>query len=116
MSVRSGLSRARMLTASAAALVAAPHAVRAQALPVVRLIGVQTDDMTPVFAAARAGLYQKAGLDLQLVPASSGAVATDAVLTGTYEIGKGSAIGIFNAYLRGLPIRIIGNGPVWDAI
>ena len=35
-------------------------------------------------------------------------------MAGTYEIGKGSAIGVFNAYLHGLPIRIIGNGPVWD--
>ena len=115
MNVRSGLSRSRMLAASAAALVAAPHVARAQTLPAVHLIGVQTDDMTPVFAGLKAGLYQKAGLDLQLVPTSSGAVATDAVIAGTYEIGKGSAISILNAYLKGLPIRVIGNGPVWDA-
>src|SRR6202041_1670899 len=38
----------------------------------------------------------------------------DAIMSGTYEIGKGSAIGILNAYLKGLPIRIIGNGPIWD--
>jgi NitT/TauT family transport system substrate-binding protein len=115
MNVRSRLSRSRMLATSAAALVAVPRAVRAQAPQTVRLIGVQTDDMTPAFYAVKAGLYQKAGIDLQLIPTSSGAVATDAIIAGTYEIGKGSAIGIFNAYLKGLPLRIIGNGPVWDA-
>jgi NitT/TauT family transport system substrate-binding protein len=108
------LSRSRMLAATAAALAAAPHAVRAQTPPAVRLIGVPTDDMTPVFSAVKNGLYQKAGLDLTLVPTSSGAVAVDAIMAGTYEIGKGSAISILNAYLHGLPIRIIGNGPIWD--
>lgn len=102
-----------MLAATAAALVAVPRAARAQT-QALRLIGVPTDDMTPVFYAAKAGLYQKAGIDLQIVPTSSGAVATDAIMAGTYEIGKGSAIGVFNAYLHGLPIRIIGNGPMWD--
>lgn len=103
-----------MLTATAAALVAVPHIARAQAPQAVRLIGVPTDDMTPVFSAAKNGLYRKAGIELEIIPTSSGAVATDAVIAGTYEIGKGSAIGVLNAYLHGLPIRIIGNGPVWD--
>jgi NitT/TauT family transport system substrate-binding protein len=109
-----GPSRSRMLAATSAALVALPRIARAQAPQTLRLIGVQTDDMTPVFYGAKAGLYQKAGIDLQLIPTTSGAVATDAIMAGTYEIGKGSAIGVFNAYLHGLPIRIIGNGPVWD--
>jgi NitT/TauT family transport system substrate-binding protein len=103
-----------MLAGTAAALVAAPHAVGAQATQTLRLIGVQTDDMTPVFSAVKAGLYQKAGIELDLVPTTSGAVAVDAIMAGTYEIGKGSAISILNAYLHGLPIRIIGNGPLWD--
>jgi NitT/TauT family transport system substrate-binding protein len=103
-----------MLAGTAAALVAAPHAVGAQATQTLRLIGVQTDDMTPVFSAVKAGLYQKAGIELDLVPTTSGAVAVDAIMAGTYEIGKGSAISILNAYLHGLPIRIVGNGPVWD--
>ena len=110
----SSFSRYRMLAGTAAALVAAPHAVEAQATPTLRLIGVQTDDMTPVFSAMKAGLYRNAGIDLELVPTTSGAVAVDAVMAGTYEIGKGSAISILNAYLHGLPIRIIGNGPLWD--
>src|SRR5450432_712296 len=109
----SSFSRSRMLAATAAALVAWPHAARAQAPQTVRLIGVPTDDMTPVFAAAKAGLYRKAGIELELVPTSSGAVAVDAIMSGTYELGKGSAISILNAYLHGLPIRIIGNGPIW---
>ena len=110
----SSLSRSRMLAATAAALVAAPHAAQAQTPQALRLIGVPTDDMTPVFSAVKAGLYRKAGIDLELVPTSSGAVAVDAIMAGTYELGKGSAISILNAYLHGLPIRIIGNGPIWD--
>jgi len=112
--LRSGFSRSRMLATTAAALVAAPHAARAQAPQTLRLIGVPTDDMTPAFYAVQNGLYQKAGIDLQIVPTTSGAVATEAIVAGTYEIGKSSAISILNAYLKGVPIRIIGNGPMWD--
>ena len=91
-----------------------PLAARAQALEKVRITGVPTDDMTPVFYALKNGLYQQAGLDFDVTPTTSGAVAVEAVMSGACEIGKGSAISIFNAYLKGLPIRIIGNGPVWD--
>lgn len=112
--VRSLLSRSRMLAATSAALVTAPHAAWAQAPQALRLIGVPTDDMTPPFYAVKNGLYQKAGIALEIVPTTSGAVATNAIIAGTYEIGKGSAIGVLNAYLQGLPIRIIGNGPMWD--
>lgn len=104
-----------MLAGIAAALAVVPRRAGAQPLPKVRLIGVQTDDMTPAFYASKTGLYEKAGIDVELVPTTSGSVATEAVIAGTYEIGKGSAIAILNAYLKGIPIRIIGNGPTWDA-
>jgi NitT/TauT family transport system substrate-binding protein len=108
------ISRSRMLAASAAAFTLAPRPTRAQQLTKVRLVGVQADDLTPVYWALRNGMYQKVGLDLELVAASSGTAATAAVVAGAYEMGKGSAIASLVAHLRGLPITIIGNGVVWD--
>lgn len=107
-------TRSRMLAGAAAALAVGPHIVRAQALEKIRVAGVPTDDMTPIFYAAKNGLYQKAGLDVEIVPTSSGAAATEAVIAGTYEIGKGSLIASLLAHLKGLPLTIIGNGNIWN--
>lgn len=109
------LSRSRMLAAAGAALALAPGPARAQQLQRVRLVGVHTDDLTPVYWGLQNGMYQKAGLDIEMVAANSGTAATTAVVAGTYELGKGSAIATLVAHLRGLPITIVANGVMWDA-
>lgn len=114
MLVRSRLSRAQMLAAGGSALALWPTILRAQTLDKVRLAGVATDDLTPVYYAVKAGLYQKAGLDVEVVPTSSGTAATEAVVGGAYELGKGSLIASLVAHLKGLPLTIVGNGAVWD--
>lgn len=106
------ISRRRLL-AAATAVVAAPYAAGAQALEKVRLIGVPTDDMTPIYYAARNGLYQRAGIELEIVTASSGAAATAAVVGGAYELGKASPTQSVIAHLRGIPITIVANGAIW---
>jgi NitT/TauT family transport system substrate-binding protein len=107
------ISRSRMLAGSAAVF-AWPRAAGAQQLQRLRLIGVQTDDMTPVYYALSKGMYQKAGLEIELVPASSGTAATAAVVSGTYQLGKGSVIASLLAHIRNLPLVFIANGVVWD--
>ena len=108
------VSRSRMLAVSAAALALAPRPLRAQALTKVRLVGVHTDDLTPVYWGIQQGMYQKIGLDIEMIAANSGTAATTAVVAGTYELGKGSAVASLVAHLRGLPLTIIANGVMWD--
>src|SRR6185312_13585083 len=83
------LSRSRLLggTAAAAAVACAPLPLRAQPLAHIRVAGVATDDMTPIYWAVKSGMYAKAGLDVEIVPVSSGTAATTAVVAGAYEIG-----------------------------
>ena len=114
MLVRPRLSRSQMLAAGGSALALWPTILRAQTLDKVRLAGVATDDLTPVYYAVKAGLYQKAGLDVEVVATSSGTAATEAVVGGAYELGKGSLIASLVAHLKGLPLTIVGNGAVWD--
>jgi NitT/TauT family transport system substrate-binding protein len=104
----------RRFIGTAVALAAAPLRVHAQTLEKVRVAGVPTDDMTPIFYAVRSGLYQRAGLDVEVVATSSGTAATTAVIAGTYELGKGSPIATLVAHLRGLPIVAIANSTMWD--
>lgn len=80
----------------------------------IRLGGVPTDDLTPVVYAVHQGLYKKAGLDVQLIPTSSGTLATTAVVAGTYEMGKGSAVASMVAHLKNLPLVITAYGAIWN--
>jgi NitT/TauT family transport system substrate-binding protein len=114
MNARFSPPRSRILAGIAATFAALPRAASAQMLVPIRLAGVPTDDMTPVFYAIKSGLYKRAGLDVEVIPTSSGAVATEAVVAGTYEMGKGSLIASLLAHLKGLPLTIVGNGNVYN--
>ncbi len=73
-----------------------------------------SDDIVPVAYAQRAGLFARNGLDVQLMPSTSGAAVTAAVLSGAYEFGKSSLLSIILAHLRGLPVTVIAADAVYD--
>jgi NitT/TauT family transport system substrate-binding protein len=110
--------RLRLIAAMAALAVlpvaTPPAGAQTQPLLTVRVGGVPTDDMTPVIYALNAGLYKKAGLDVQIMPTSSGTAATTAAVTGAYEMGKGSAVASMVAHLKNLPLVLVANGAVWN--
>ena len=70
--------------------------------------------MTPIFYAIRHGLYQKEGLEVEVVATLSGSASTAAVLGGAYELGKASPIASLLAHVRGLPLTVVANGAIWD--
>jgi len=104
------ISRSSIIKGSAAALAFGPRIAQAQTLETLRLAGVPTDDMTPVFYAIKTGMYAKAGIDLQFVPTSSGGAATTAVIAGAYDIAKTSPLAPVLAHVRGIPVQLIANG------
>ena len=85
-----------------------------QNLTVVRVAGVQTDDITPLIYAIRTGMFAKAGLDVQSVATNSGAATAAAVASGTYEIGKSSLTSLMNAHLKNVPLVVIAAGVVHE--
>jgi NitT/TauT family transport system substrate-binding protein len=103
------VSRAAAI-AGATAFAFAPALVRAQAGEKIRISAVPTDDMTPIYWAAKTGMYAKAGIDLEIVPVSSGSASTAAVISGAYEMGKASPVASILAHLKNLPVTIIANG------
>lgn len=108
------LSRSRMLATSAALLAGVPGPTRARDLEPVQLVSAPSDDLTPVYYAIEKSLYRDAGLDVTVLPSTSGTAATAGVVSGTYHIGKGSCIASLVAYIRSLPLVIIANGGLWD--
>ena len=111
----SKLTRSQLIAGTASALAAAPHVVRSQTADKIRVCAAPTDGMTPLFWAAKNGMYQKAGLDVEFIPMSSGTAAATAVISGAYEIGSGSSIALLEAYLKNIPVTVIGNNTVWNS-
>jgi NitT/TauT family transport system substrate-binding protein len=73
-------------------------------------IGSSTDDAArPIIYAADAGLFKKAGLDVEIVKLSNGAAVAAAVAGGSVEIGKGSALTPILAYAKGIPFTVTSN-------
>jgi NitT/TauT family transport system substrate-binding protein len=73
-------------------------------------VGVGPDDQsTPIIYADKAGLFKKAGLNVQLLKLGGGAAIAAAVAGGSLEIGKGSSLSAILAISRGLPFTVIAN-------
>jgi NitT/TauT family transport system substrate-binding protein len=83
---------------------------RAQALDVIKSAGQLTEDITNIFWAVKTGLFQRNGIDLQLVGTNSGSAAMAAVVTGSYEMARVGIPASFPAHLRGIPIVIVAPG------
>lgn len=85
-------------------------AVRAQAAPGPILVGASSDDVVrPLLYAVDAGLFKKAGLDVQLVKLANGAAVAAAVAGGSIQLGKGSALTPVQAYAKGIPFIVTAN-------
>ncbi len=121
-----GLTYAAQLVAIVAAIVAlgAP-AVRASetqqvaqaasALVHIRVGGQATDDITPVLYAVRAGLFRKAGLDVDLQHGDNSSAVAAAIVGGTFDIGKVQTTSIIRAHEKGVPLTIIAPAAIYDA-
>lgn len=114
-------SRALALGAAALALcVAGPAGAQSAApagpaLTVIHVGGVLSDDLTPVIYAVKTGMFRREGLDVQIVPSTSGSAMASAVISGTYEFGKSSMLAAIDAHLRNVPLAIVAAGGTYDS-
>jgi NitT/TauT family transport system substrate-binding protein len=101
------ISHIAVLLALLVALTAAPPAAAAAPLQTVRIETIATDDATPILYAQRAGLFAKAGIDLQIDKAGSGAAIAAAVLAGSYDIGLSNLVTLMSAHVRGVGFTLL---------
>ena len=111
------MNRASYLAASGSALLLPmrPAAVSAQtsALTTVRIGAVPTDSLSPVLYAIRYGLFEKAGLKVDLQILGGGDAVSLAVISGSLDIGLTSVVAIMQAHLRTIPVTVIAPGGLW---
>jgi NitT/TauT family transport system substrate-binding protein len=98
-----------LVVAAALALpfVSGAQAGDAQTLETVRVAAFPLDVTGNIFYAYDLGLFQKAGLDVQFVTVTSGAVVGQAVVSGTIDIGTTNVVSIALAHQSGIPFVII---------
>jgi NitT/TauT family transport system substrate-binding protein len=106
------MRRRDLLTSAAVALACAtaPRRLRAQTddLQKLRLVAVPTDALTPLYYGIKQGAFQRAGIDLEILPAASGAAAVTAMLGGAYDIANASLLAVLSAHLHDIPVLIVG--------
>jgi NitT/TauT family transport system substrate-binding protein len=79
----------------------------------VRFTCTAADDMRPMLYAQSAGLFQQAGLDVDMELAGTGAVVAQAIVGGAMDIGKASITSTIAAFSRGLPFAVVAPGQLY---
>ena len=76
-------------------------------LTTVRVGTVPNDEASPLLYAQHAGLFRKAGLDVQVQAATSGAAIASAIIGGSFDIGSVSMMAQITGHSRGVPFVMI---------
>jgi NitT/TauT family transport system substrate-binding protein len=82
-------------------------------LPTIRVTGPPNDGLTPIYYGIRSGLFQKAGLNVELTPANSGVVAAAAVIGGSADVAYINMLSLSQSHLRGVPLEIVAAGSLY---
>jgi NitT/TauT family transport system substrate-binding protein len=110
------VSRSRALGLIAAGAAALPRPAWSQSAPVkVRIGSVPADTYAEGFYALDLGLFDKAGLSVEIVPFTNGAAMAAAAAGGSIDIGVGDAIELANGVSRGLPFVLIAGGGLYSS-
>jgi ABC-type nitrate/sulfonate/bicarbonate transport system substrate-binding protein len=99
----------------AVACALAPRALCAQPLTAVRIASAPDEDILGALWALDSGAFRKAGLDVTIQKANSGAAVAAAVLGGSIEIGKSSLVALITAHAKGLPLVVVAPAALYDA-
>ena len=102
------LQRLGCLTAAAALLVSTSSALAEDTLKLA--VGQRGNwDTAVAELGKRAGLFQKQGLDLEILYTQGGGETQQAVISGSVDIGVAAGImGVLGAYSKKAPVRILG--------
>ncbi len=82
--------------------------------PLLRVAVGPVDAAAPLFYAVKAGIYQKHGLNVEIVRLANGAAILSSIAGGSTQLGQGSVLAIVEAYAKGLPFTAIGNLATYD--
>ncbi len=89
-------------------LLVLPATTGAQTEPLLRIGAGPDMTSLPIIYADKAGLFKRAGLNVDIQKLGGASVVGAALAGGSLEIGKASTLSVATGYGRGLPFTIIG--------
>jgi NitT/TauT family transport system substrate-binding protein len=107
------LARVAVAALVGACVLGAPSA-HAQTLTKIIVGGQITDDTTPILYALKAGLFKRAGLDVDLQKTTNGGTAIPAVLGGAFNIADANILNLAVANNKGIPLELVAPGIVYN--
>ncbi len=111
--IRPAFLRALGATASAA-IVASPARSGAQTMPKVLVASAPDEDAVAALWSIDTGAFRKAGLDVTIQRASSGAAIAAAVIGNAVDIGKSSSMGLVTAHAKGIPLVLLAPAAIYN--
>jgi len=107
--------RSQALGVMAAGVAFFPRTAWAQNAPVKLRVGsVPADTYAEGYYALDLGLFDKAGLSVEIVPFTNGAAMAAAAAGGSIDVGVGDATELANGVSRGVPFVLIGGGGLYS--
>jgi NitT/TauT family transport system substrate-binding protein len=102
-------NRRAFLQSVGGAALAAPYVrpAGAQDLPTIKLASPTTDAATSSLYALKTGLFRRAGLNVEMIPMSSGGAVTAAVAGGAVQFGHSTLISLIEAHIKRVPFSLI---------
>ncbi len=109
------ISRSQALGVIGAGAAMLPRAAWAQAAPAKLRVGsVPADTYAEAYYALDLGLFDKAGLSVEIVPFTNGAAMAAAAAGGSIDLGVGDATELANGVSRGIPFVLIAGGGLYS--
>jgi NitT/TauT family transport system substrate-binding protein len=105
----------RTVTLFATLLALSLGGANAQDRPVISVILPPSTDVAPLLYADHAGLFTKAGLNVQITQLPNGATIAAAIAGGSGQIGFSSLSALITGHARGLPFQLVAPGGVYTA-
>ncbi len=98
-----------------AALLLAPSAAYAQAMPTLRVALIAAEACGQVYFAQQMGFFQKAGLNVELQTLNNTNAIAEAVASNSTDIGFSAVLSIATAYKKGIPFTIVAAGNEYES-
>jgi NitT/TauT family transport system substrate-binding protein len=95
------------VAATAGVLAASRAGAETKGLTPLRIAVAPSDGVTSVAYAKASGMFERAGLDVQIDKIRTGAAVAAAIAAGSYDIGNSSVTTIFIAHEKGLPFTLV---------